>query len=352
MSGKKSCAAFGCTSNSGTKTEYCPVFSFPYVPNPHDHRPTLHILKIDPVDNEKIKELKLLTKKWVLALPNDPKTLVINKYNGICIKHFYPHEINVFIGPKQTKRKLTYGSIPSVFTHNSQQNLRTLRKSKMINDYEKDLDHALKISKQTFQEENSICSFEKLIDIVKKFESPLIDEVTVKITNTWVSFITIDYDNFSVENYLKINDDLSYEVSFDPSFYCKAINSRKTLIELIKCLKECPCSAKVLKSKIINTLARLNTCKRDSLKILIEDQISNIGRAPECRWYNPSALLIYLKSFLYSPKLYRLFRDNNILIMPHERNLRRIISEFSVDNTMCDNNKNYINYKISKLKPI
>ena len=63
-------------------------------------------------------KLKELTRKWVLAMPNDKKSLVINKYNGICMNHFISAEIQVFIGPKQTRRKLKPDSIPSVFKSN------------------------------------------------------------------------------------------------------------------------------------------------------------------------------------------------------------------------------------------
>ena len=35
--------------------------------------------------------------------------------------------------------------------------------------------------------------------------------------------------------------------------------------------------------------------------------------------------------------------------MPHERNLRRILSKYSVDHTNYDNNKRYLQYKISRL---
>ena len=52
MTGKKSCAVFGCFSNSGTCKDYVPVFPFPFIPDPKDEREILKNLKYSKDDPE------------------------------------------------------------------------------------------------------------------------------------------------------------------------------------------------------------------------------------------------------------------------------------------------------------
>ena len=120
-------------------------------------------------------------------------------------------------------------------------------------------------------------------------------------------------------------------------------------MKLIDFLNTCTSKPSILKKQIFEALAKLYCIDKETLKIIIEDQISNIDKVPNQRWYNSSAMLIYLKSYLYSPKLYRMYRDNNILIMPHERNIRKLLSGFDAESTLCQNNYKYMKYKIDLL---
>ena len=62
--------------------------------------------------------------------------------------------------------------------------------------------------------------------------------------------------------------------------------------------------------------------------------------------------MIYLKIYLYSPKIFCYLRDLEILAIHHERNIRRIFSGLSVNPIKdCDNFK-YLESKIRRLPSI
>ena len=109
-------------------------------------------------------------------------------------------------------------------------------------------------------------------------------------------------------------------------------------------------SSQFCDSKIQMLLDKLDNVD-ETMKSLISDQIQNLDISPHARRFSPSAMLIYMKIFLYSPKIYR-YLNATTLIFPSERHLRRYIYDLPTDVTSVSENKKYLSYKFSQLKPI
>ena len=89
--------------------------------------------------------------------------------------------------------------------------------------------------------------------------------------------------------------------------------------------------------------------QHENLKTLILDQIKNLSAHANNRRYTPGAMMIYMKIFLYSPKIYR-YLSNNTFIFPTERHLRRYIFDLPTDVTSFSENKKYLAYKFGQLR--
>ena len=127
--------------------------------------------------------------------------------------------------------------------------------------------------------------------------------------------------------------------------------SKNHLYEISKFLSKNLIDKEFMKFQVKSLLDNIDPENENNLIYLLEDQINNLGRNSKKRQYTPSSLLIYLKIYLYSPKIYKYLREN-IMIMPHERNIRKIFSKMNVDVNRDETNSKYLKYKIDRLSEV
>ena len=348
----RTCVVFNCRSNLKVKGEdgkqinskYISCFPFPYIPTDKS-KSVLTALKPVETDSSEVIHKKLLTEKWVNNLPNDKSSLMINSYNGVCKYHF---DESCFRYSK--KISLIPGSIPTIFKNDSQEIIAPLPPKRIFMDKFNELrereqiQKAMEISKETFKKENDLNSLLKIEEILLK---SIRDDFVLKKFTGYIYYAKFDFDNSVVLNFVKIYDDLSFSCSFKHNYSFTHIKTRSHLNSITELLDNKPDNS-FIKSQINSLLQKLSINNCDKLKILIEDQLLNIDISPNNRYYQPSSLLIYLKIFLYSPKIYKYLREN-ILYMPHERNIRKIFSNLSVDVQSKTDNKLYLSQKFKNL---
>ena len=344
---KRTCAAFGCKSNykittNGARenTEYVTCFQFPYIPTENYTNIFKALIPVS-TDSEKIKNKKELTKRWVESMPNDPLSLVINKSNGICKHHFKKSDL--IIHP--TKILLREGAIPE-FSNKEKKNIPPPAKRLSLEILaDRDLDLAIKKSLDSFKTENVI---ENLDDILKLLKSTEYDHLLVKQLPQYIYISNFDFELSIVKNYVKIYPDLTFGTSLTHNFKFKNVSLKSNFYYLMQHVTENLTESSFIKDQICSLLSMINTSGFDNLKLLIEDQTNNIDKLPVKRNYMPSSLLVYLKIFLYSPKIYTYLREN-VLILPHERNIRKMFSDLPLNIDSEFSNKAYLSYKVRNL---
>ena len=122
-------------------TSYIPIHLYSFLYIPADGKASS--IKILESDSEIVKEKKLLTLKWIEALPNCRLNLIITENTGVCEKHFTPDQIII----KKVRKELLKGSIPSIFN-------RKINKYS-INSENTDLEKAINNSLETLKNEKT-----------------------------------------------------------------------------------------------------------------------------------------------------------------------------------------------------
>lgn len=343
----RTCAAFGCKSNlkvrdvDGNRVrDYVTVFKFPFVPE--DEGNISEQLKIAISDTESVKEKKKLTVKWINALPNTVESLRISNNNGICIKHFNDSD---YIIDKSGNKRLNKDSYPSIFEYDcprSKLNKPAPKRQSLIEKEEDLLAMGLEMSAKQFKIENEIKS---ISDIENKLNKLNDKSLTIVKKEDYIYIMDLDFEKKFIRSFLKIYNNLTFDSSHKKCVLKKKVNSFKFFDELIALLKSGDNNS-YLKSKISLILDTI--CKNNiNIKIMLKDQISNINSIKNL--YSQSAFLVYLKIFLYSPKIYRYLRKN-VLNIPGERHIRKYFRELSTNITSENDNKSYLRFKFSQLK--
>ena len=173
--------------------------------------------------------------------------------------------------------------------------------------------------------------------------------MTITIKPDFVHVCTIDFEKSLIMSYLKVYSDLSFTSSFVHSIKgCKIsdTNLLSNLLDKLKIDKNNHLSIKFKLQALLDTICP----SENNLKTLIFDQIQNLDLEPNGRRYSQAGMLVYLKIFLYSPKIYR-YLSKNTLVLPSERHLRRYIYDLPTDVSSFSENKRYLTYKFSQLKP-
>ena len=149
---------------------------------------------------------------------------------------------------------------------------------------------------------------------------------------------------------MKIFSDLTYETdSLIPEIHISSISDVQNLIDSL--ISSTP-TYDTIKSKAIQMLELLKTEENEKMVVFLIEQIRNIGIASNNRRYSFEFLLICIKMAVFSPKLYRTLRKFNILILPHQDNIRKYLSGINVSVDNQDENSSYIKHKISRLRGI
>ena len=300
-----------------------------------------------PEDSNDRVSAKQLTLRWVNCLPNSKESVVITGNNGICIQHFKNTDYTI---DAAGRKRLKKGVIPSVFAMSNPRSEAEMQKSKRTSLNDKDdllLQKIMKISAeehQIEQDNKKIGTFSTLCDFLKQINDT---DLTITLKSNFAHICIINFDCSIIQSFLKINSDLTFNASFDhklPAAKISDINQLENLIENLKSSN----SVRFFKSKITTLLDKVCQ-KNENLKDMIADQIQNLDICENLRRYSPSAMLIYMKIFLYSPKIYR-YLCKNTLIMPTDRHLRRYLSNLPSDVCSLEENKKYLSYKFENLR--
>ena len=299
------CAVFGCKTNCKVKQgnrwvnpPYKACFKFPFIPSQPGN--VISLLEYDHTDSTEKINAKKLTKLWVNALPNSKSSLVINDSNGICIDHFKQEDYKTY---KDGRKKLNDNAVPTIFEMKNQESIQIKLPPKRISLSEKEdeiIAKVCKISADSYKnqcEKSEIDSFEKLKEKIKLITDP---DLTITIKPEFVHICIIDFETSSIHAFLKISTDLSYSTSISQGLPSQKITNEIILMEIIEKLKT-DNSSQFCKSKIQMLLDKLDNVD-ETMKSLISDQIQNLDISPHARRFSPSAMLIYMKIFLYSQK--------------------------------------------------
>ena len=343
----RTCAVFDCKSNCKVPGEngkqknsaYIPCFPFPFIPE--DTKNVKVSLQPSLTDSEQTIEKKLLTLKWVENLPNESSSLVISKNNGVCKLHFEDDCLKTF----QKKTMLLPNSVPTKFTFDGKEIVTPLPPKRVRLDHISLLESeafakAIELSKETHKAENDIDTVQKIYDIIKCSDH---DFVIKKLEN-FLYIGKLDFENSIIENYIKIFDDLSFTSSFKLSKKIDRIHNKTNLDFLLGHLSS-EMDNSFCKATIETLAKKISAPGSENIMSIVLDQLNNMDLQKNQKRYQPSALLIYWKIFLYSPKTYSYLREN-VMHMPHERNVRRVFSNLSVNVTNLTDNKIYLQHKI------
>ena len=100
-----------------------------------------------------------------------------------------------------------------------------------------------------------------------------------------------------------------------------------------------------LKKRIKNDLDSLQDDKNHCQIIFLKNQIENLQVFSKTRRFSNECYIICLKMFLFSPKMYNLLRDFNILCLPHPRSLSTLVSDLNVSSDNENENFSYLQKK-------
>ena len=162
----------------------------------------------------------------------------------------------------------------------------------------------------------------------------------------FIFFYKINFQGCNIDKFLKIFPDLSFKSSCDFTNSIKSINDVQQMLDNISGNSN---SLTFIKSQIFDGLSLLETESNEKHIIFLKNQIQNLVVYPNLRRYPLDCLLIYLKMFLFSPKMYNLLRNFDLLSLPHPSLFRKFLSGIDVSSSDSFENYRYLSHKISKL---
>ena len=137
-----------------------------------------------------------------------------------------------------------------------------------------------------------MCIFKKVTD----------DELTLTIKKKFAHICIIDFDCSIIKYFIKINNDLTFNTSFDHKLPAAKISNLTQIENLIEKLKLSD-SIRFFKYQISNLLDKI--CKKnENLKDMICDQIQNLDISENLRRYSPfSHANIHGNFFIFSKNI-------------------------------------------------
>ena len=147
---------------------------------------------------------------------------------------------------------------------------------------------------------------------------------------------------------MKVYEDLSYESSSE--FISKnRIDSIDKINNLLNDIYISQSSPEFLKQQINRNLDSLQDDQNNCQIVFLKNQVNNLKLCKKTRRYSYESYIIYLKMFLYSPKMNNLLRHFDTLALPHPRSVCLLASGINVSSTNGNENFSYLQKKIKHL---
>jgi len=315
----RKCAAFGCRGNYAGEP-YSRLVSFP--------------------KNEEEKE------KWIKAMPNERKTLESKKEIWICASHFDCEWITIR-GGKRPSQPPSIFAVPKSCLKQVQESKRTTQKSTA--------EARLQQQQQTINEKDKIISFE---NFVQKINVNAPSFYYIKKEHE-LSLFSIGDDGRCVTMFLKFREaDSKFGFLQLVEAEKKGIEVKKSIFRLqknnllhkwsqfkniISVLSSYDHKPQALVEKVIEDLSAITELDHLPNFQFIQEQLQMLNIPPRGRRYSKNVLVLAAELLSTSPAAYRLLRNSNVILLPHEKLVRDLMTRSFQDH--------YIKSLIEKLQP-
>lgn len=314
----------------------------------------------------------VLRKKWLRRIPTDFSGIK-NPY--ICIKHF--EESSIIRSDKCTVRgevidvprkipKLREGSVPTIFP-NTPKYLSTISQaSRRLCDVEASrMEAALEQSLQDFKKHKEAKAIKSLDDVSKFFSSGRTSNL---IKPEWVLTETAAHkvlcligasDTPCVLGAVKVMSDLQIDLFLGDKLVSKSRHPKN--ISLIQSVDDLNELINFIESSIHDNTPALDL--NDILMMLqrhfpdadlrimfIIEQIKHAATLKNLRRYSGNTLIFAASMFVHSSAVYHMLYNTNYLCIPHPRNIKKLISKFSLFDQDIKGSVEYLKTKKQFLK--